>query len=164
MEKLDTINNIIKFFETEERKNIESYRMNVGDLNFNLKLAIPIFIFSITLTISLYNPYTLYLVLAEIGGLVVVFAHNIIASWGLIKDYADKKATFYVVINFLQSLKIFDIDADLSPLMNAIGKLHSDKNIISTDFKKYQKEWRTDVVGALDVINMDLLKNSKWKV
>lgn len=59
------------------------------------------------------------------------------------------------MVNFLQYLKISQIEVDLSPLITKIEQRYRDNRILMID--NYDEIWMKEMIDSLDIINNKII-------
>lgn len=71
------------------------------------------------------------------------------------KKYIKKTIAYDTVVNFLQYLKISQIEVDLSPLITKIEQRYRDNRILMID--NYDEIWMKEMIDSLDIINNKII-------
>lgn len=157
-EYINKLDELIEYFTTEKEQ--ESYHFNQIKEDNKFYFSIFLSLYAILIVISnmfiSYNAIVGLLYLLILISLLTYVLYVEPKKSNLFnKKYIKKSIGYETVINFLQYLKISQIEVDLSPLINKIEQRYRDNRILMID--NYDEIWIKEMINSLDIINNKII-------
>lgn len=157
-EYINKLDELIEYFKTEKEQEVYHFNQIKEDNKFFFSIFLSLFAILIVISniFSNYNTIVgLFYLLILLSLLTYVLYIEPKKSNRINKKYIKKSIGYETVINFLQYLKISQIEVDLSPLINKIEQRYRDNRILMMD--NYDEIWMKEMINSLDIINHEII-------